>query len=122
MLLLTALVVHRLTRLLVRDQFPPIAWPRERLVLYWRPDMADESARTWYVRRHAEPPQPHWGGLGRSLAYLLTCDWCVSIYVAAGVVLVEWYWAGWFTHPLEAVLIGLAASTVTGLIAQREPD
>lgn len=49
------------------------------------------------------------------LAYFVTCPWCVSIWVAAGVSTAAWYWRGqpWF----QIVLLALAASYVTGLLA-----
>lgn len=125
-LALYVLATHRVTRLVTRDQFPLIAWPRERLVLYWDPSLAERTTLEWWSRRTGgAQPRPHWGGLGRSLAYLVTCDWCVSIYVAAGLVLGGWFVTdgGWFydSWPLAA-LVGLASSSATGLIAQREPD
>lgn len=110
---------YRVTRLLTRDQLPLVARPREQLVGYWYPDFAE---RDW---RDAHPgARAHWGGLGHSLAYLITCDWCVSMYVSTGMVAAAWYWSPWL-RPwgwLAATLLGLTASAVTGLIASREPD
>jgi hypothetical protein len=51
------LATFRLTRLVVRDQFPPIRWARERL----------EQGPEW-------------------LADLVACHWCASAYIAAGLV------------------------------------
>lgn len=56
----------------------------------------------------------------RSLAYLWECDWCASVYVGAGVAVGTYYWGTEMWWQLG--LLGAAASTVTGLIAQREPD
>lgn len=110
---------YRLTRLITRDQLPLVAWPREHLVGYWYPPFAEDG---W---RESHPgARPHWGRLGHSLAYLITCDWCVSVYVAAAAVLAVSRWTHWLPHPdwASAVALALTASAVTGLISQREPD
>ena len=85
---------YRVTRLVVRDQIPVIARPRDWIVR--------TLDRTW----------------ARSIAYLLECEWCMSMWVGAGVVAastrytsVRWPWLVW-----------LGASAFTGLLAQREPD
>lgn len=62
-------------------------------------------------------------GFMASLSYLWECDWCASVWVAAVLTTLAYL----FTplgdqHAYIAVLVGLAASTGTGLIAQREPD
>lgn len=124
LLLLTVGATYRLTRLVTRDQLPLVAGLRERLLLFWYPEFAEEKSRQRYEARRGRTPKPHWGGLGWSLAYLVTCDWCVSVWVGAGVVLAEWFWTsrlrplGWV---VAALLVGLS-SAVTGLVAQREPD
>lgn len=59
----------------------------------------------------------------RSVAYLWECDWCASMWVAAGLTYAAWLWTSLGEqHWYVAVLAGLAASSATGLIAQREPD
>lgn len=99
-LILVALATHRVTRLITRDVFPPI-----------------RAVREWIERRLGSE---HW------LAYLTQCDWCASVYVAAGltsglaVLVARVLHTSWFPWPLW-ILVGAAASTVTGLIAQREP-
>lgn len=54
----------------------------------------------------------------RTLGYLVTCDWCLSIWVAplpaAGVVLYP------ENRLVVAVLVGLSASAVTGLLSLGE--
>lgn len=129
MIVLTVLSVYRLTRLITRDAFPLIARPRERLQEKWDP-FDDEGWVNWWrytgeerqlavnalARRGiSEPTQ-----LKKSIAYLITCPWCTSVWVAAATVTVEtifcglpWRWA---------VLLGLASSALTGLISQREPS
>lgn len=53
--------------------------------------------------------------LGAALTDLLTCQWCVSIWVGAVVAPVAWWWADrpWFAVPAFA----LAASQVTGMLS-----
>lgn len=84
---LLALVVFRVTRLLTADGFPPVAKVRDRI-------------ETRYEDR--------WP------AYLATCPWCVSVYVAAGVVGLA-VLAG-ASLPLPLAWWG-ALSATTGLIA-----
>lgn len=121
--LLVCLATHRVTRFVTRDAFPLIAIPREWVDRRWGIDDADVARM-----REAKIGDPD--GVGkylkipnifqRSFAYLITCDWCTSIWVSAGVTTLalihtETTWPWW-------VLVWLTASTVTGLIAQREPD
>jgi hypothetical protein len=53
--------------------------------------------------------------LGRAAGTLVTCQWCASIWVAAVVAPVAWWWADrpWFAIPAFA----LAASQVTGMLS-----
>jgi len=105
---LVFLATHRLTRLAVEDKIPLLAWPRERAIAFLDPTAEQQAANP---KLHG-----HWGGLGRSLAYLLECPWCMSAWLAAAVVTVTaqvvpgvhwWLWA----------LTALAASTFTGFAA-----
>lgn len=120
---LTALLVcgatFRVTRFLTRDQLPLVARPREVLIGFWYPDFAEPEWRARYESRHGVPARPHWGGFGHSLAYLITCDWCTSIYVAAGLVAGLAVWTNWLPDPtwVAAALLGLTASGVTALVA-----
>jgi len=115
--LLIALAVHRLTRLVTRDKFPLIAVPRYYVTNWFDPS---DEYRTWHRAKHPdrEGPRAHWGVLGQSLGYLLECDWCVSVWVSAGLVTGLTY----YTSVPMPFLIWLAASTVTGLIATYEPN
>lgn len=51
------------------------------------------------------------------LAYLAVCDWCASVYVAAGVVSVYHFWEAsiW-------IYLALAASYVAGFLNSRSED
>lgn len=105
LIVVLALAVHRTTRLLTRDQVPLIKRPRD-LVLAWI-DPRDTDGH--------EVGRGPLGGLGRSIAYLMECDWCMSVWVSgaltwatAEMVGLPWPWLVW-----------PAMSTVTGLISSR---
>ena len=68
-----------------------------------------------WVLDHSDA-RPHWGALGRSLRYLFTCQWCMSMWVGAAVV---WAVTAFVSVPLP-VLVGAAGSAVTGLLANLE--
>jgi len=112
--ILTCLATHRVTRVVTRDYLPIIAIPRRKIVLWLDPAVEVDG-------RHITPtPRYPLGILGRSVAYLLECDWCASVWVAGAIVAAEWYLTPWpVPYPL---LLVAAASTVTGLIAQHEPE
>lgn len=112
------LATHRVTRLITRDALPIIAIPREAFANRWA-TFADA------------PPERKWEGISgkktnivmSSIAYLWECDWCTSMWVAAALTTIAYYLTPLGDqHVYVAVLVGLAASTGTGLIAQREPD
>lgn len=105
-MLLLIVATHRVTRLVVRDEFPLIKIPRDALANWLDP--RDEHG-------HMAEPSPM-GKLGRSIAYLVECDWCMSVWVGGALVLatdyavgVPWPWLVW-----------AACSTGTGLIAATE--
>lgn len=88
LLVVYALAVHRLTRLVVADELT--AGLRERILL----------------RVQGRP----------MLAYLVTCPWCISIWIAAAWVLLATLVppVAWFAGAV------LAFSTVAGLLAGKE--
>lgn len=113
LLLVMSLAVYRLTRLVVSDTFPPVLWMRDRLVGGWRPLTLKESegnplpvmeegqsatlARIGglmmvdgEVQRYAQRwrRSPFW------LAELLSCPWCASGWIAAGVTAGTWATVG----------------------------
>ena len=120
--LLVALIVistHRVTRLITRDALPLIAAPREAFVQRWGGYVDAETPE----ERKLSINGSRTNIVMKSLAYLWECDWCASVWVAAGVTYTAWE----FTilgeqHWAVAILVGLAASSGTGLIAQREPE
>jgi hypothetical protein len=103
--LVYALAVARVTRLVTADKLTE--GPRDRLL-----------DRLWSRCAPLVPVQERGRALPPLPVYLLTCPWCVSIYVAAPAAVIAYFWptAPWFLIP--ALL--LAFSHVTGLLAQRE--
>lgn len=106
LVLLLALATHRITRLLVRDELPLVKVPRDALA-HWL-DPRDNNG---------DPAEPSpLGGLGRAIAYLVECDWCMSVWVGGGLV-----WATTATVGLPYPwLVWPALSTITGLMAAGE--
>lgn len=113
---LVALATHRVTRLITRDAIPLIAVPREVFVQRW-----GSYADAFPEDRNTSIGGKRTNFLMRSIAYLWECDWCASVWVSAGITYCAWRWTmlgdeHWFV----SVLVGLTASTVTGLIASKE--
>lgn len=82
------LAVFRLTKLIGEDAFPPFAIPREKLLDRLGPDS--------------------------SFAYLITCPWCISPYIAAVAMAARRYLPG----PWSVVARALAASAVAGVLSE----
>lgn len=131
--LMLTLASYRLTRLVVKDTFPPVLWLRDRLAGGWRPPTLaeqEEYARAgagrravlrtdWSYGPEDDEPQryvrrvgwsPHW------LAELITCPWCASAYVSAAVVAGTW-WAVGLPVPL---LVWAAVWGASSLLAAQE--
>lgn len=129
---LTMLATYRVTRFVTRDQLPIVARPRRWLDKHWNP-LPDQDAWESYL---AAPPaakkiflenlaqvtgvRSRPTGWKRSIAYLVGCSWCSSIWVAAGIVVFDHFFLGLTWQ--WAALLWLASSAVTGMIAQREPE
>ena len=93
----------RLTRLLTADRItePARTAAQERLEAAW-------AARTGTIL------DPQATTYRSPAAYVLSCPWCMSIWVAAGIVTALSIGG----HPPEhPILLTLAASTVAGLLA-----
>lgn len=105
---LVALTTFRVTRLVIEDTFPPLGVPRTWLINWWDPD------EDWI----AEHPKAaaHWGALGRSLRYLFSCPWCMSVWVGAGVI---YGFTLFVSVPLPWAALAVA-SAATGLLANLE--
>lgn len=111
---LVCLAVYRLTRLLVRDRITEKA---RLAVSRWACLRANPWAQTPEDRRLLFNdiaanirPLP-------LLAYYVTCPWCVGMWVSALVIGVD---ALAYANPPYPVLLWLAASAVTGLLAALE--
>ncbi len=119
LVILIILSVYRATRLIIEDSFPPIAVPREWILNWWAPDddwvlKKDPRNRGEYLHPNAKP---HWGALGRSLRYLFTCPWCMSIWIG-GIGI--WITDAFFIAVPVPIFVCLAASAVTGLLSSLE--
>lgn len=135
LLLVMSLATYRGTKLVVEDTFPPVLWLRDRLAGGWRPLTLKESetnalpvleegqsatvarlggltvidgVTNRYVPRARRVP--FW------LAELVSCPWCASAWVAAGVTGGVWATAG---LPLPLLVWG-AVWAVGALIAAQE--
>jgi hypothetical protein len=132
-LLIYALAVARGTVLVTEDRITeaPRTWALDKLNdRHWREFR--RLAKVEMERIEREPyttPSPEWeaalGEAGRQaedrkgksyLEYLLTCPWCVSVWLALPAVIVWWIWPTepWSLGP--AVL--LAFSMITGKLSQ----
>lgn len=89
---LIALATYRASRFIALDAFPPVAVPRD-----------------WVLRKLGDD---HW------FSYLITCMWCVSVYVSGVLVLVT---DQFVSVPLPW-LVWPAASAVAGYMAVHEPE
>lgn len=111
--LLLFLATHRVTRFITRDKFPPMCVPRDAFVERWGVYTdAAKSERKISISGH------NTNIVMRSLAYAWECDWCTGFWVGAGLTYLTWRWH----ETMLWVLLALAASSVAGLIAQREPE
>ena len=88
-LLIDGLAVYRLSRLVTRDSLPLIAGPRERVQDRW-PD--------------------------RAVADLVVCPWCVSVWLAAGVLAARLL----LPVPWSLLALVLAWSAVAGWLSEHE--
>jgi hypothetical protein len=92
--LVLALAAFRITRLLVADEFPPVAAVRERV-----------------TRRFGGDSSP---------AYLVHCPWCTGVYVSAALVAA----LDWLTDHtvLAPALLIAAVSAAVGYLAALDPS
>lgn len=69
-------------------------------------DFITEPIRVWIENRY---------GTDSKRAYLVTCNWCLSVYVAPLVVVPVVLWPS--NRAVVAIVFSLAASAFAGLIA-----
>lgn len=48
--------------------------------------------------------------------YFVTCPWCTSIWIAAGVVAVTWAWPGGWIYPAAALAFSAVAGFLSGVV------
>jgi hypothetical protein len=97
-LVLLSLATFRLTRLVTRDDFPPILWAR------WRLQHAKPSITK------VDGTQDYWW-----LGELVSCPWCASAYISGALVGGVTVWYG-MPAPL---LVWLSVWGAGALIADR---
>ena len=73
-------------------------------------DYLTKPLRDWLFRKLN--PDKTWH---ERLAYLIECPWCVSVWVAAALVPVAYWWGAHWSVQVAGLI--LAASQVTGLLA-----
>lgn len=88
LLLLVTAASYRLTRLVVDDTFPPVAWVRDRVT-------------------GDAPEVDRWRGVPDWVGKLVSCSWCASVWVSAGVTAATATWVG---LPLPLLAWAVAAS------------
>lgn len=92
---MVCVATHRATRLVTRDDFPPILWLRTFVV-------------ELSTKRH------HW------LADLITCPWCAGVWLAAGIT---WATDRLVTDGLPGpVLVWATAAAVAGWLGRADDD
>src|SRR6266403_3181873 len=100
LVLLLSMASYRMTRLVVKDDFPPVLWVRDRLAGGWRPLTSKEQEAPPFIPWRNQTQEingvmnryvarkswsPHW------LADLLTCPWCASGWVSGILVLLAMF-------------------------------
>lgn len=126
---LMVLASYRLTRFVVKDDFPPMLGLRDRLAGGWRPLTEPEWAQLRAQPLGTPKPWPvqdidgtenryvhRWSWVPGWLAELISCPWCVSAYVSGAVVTGTWWYAG---LPVP-VLMWLAVWAGAALLTSRE--
>lgn len=109
--LLIAVAVHSATRFLVADKFPPV-----RVVRDWIRKVCDPRDENSARIRFDHAITRGVVAVLRSVAYLVTCEWCTSAYVGA---LIIWAATEVTSVPLP-VLLWAATRATSGWAANLE--
>lgn len=133
--LLLVAAAYRLTRLITKDDFPPVLWVRDRIAGGWRnltateqrmlfggvlpADKHMELRKTWSVNKEGTQRYVYrWHRVPDWLADLVSCPWCASAYVSGTLVLLfDLYVPGGLPVPY---LHGVAVWAGASLLASRE--
>jgi Protein of unknown function (DUF1360) len=101
----------RVTRLLIKDSFPPVKLLRDWIIKTFWHEVDDDERFVW--RLGTTRWQKFWGTVGHSFAYVWTCSWCMSVWVSAAL----WWIAVWtgLSVPLPWLMMA-AASGFSGLM------
>jgi hypothetical protein len=78
LLIMLSLATARLTRLVVKDDFPPLLWVRNKII-----DSRPDHVVT--TRDGGEPYYDHWW-----LGALVSCAWCASGWLSLALVVTVW--------------------------------
>lgn len=139
LLALLPLCAYRVTRLVVRDDLPPVLWVRDRLAGGWRPPTTKEQHHDGYptgqigIGTYHNVPglgmfmndggdlkiyarrwkhSPYW------LGDLVSCPWCASFWVSMWGTLL-YAAVGWI--PWSVTLpVGVATWALASILASRE--
>lgn len=132
-LIVSALAVFRLAVFIADDAFPPMMWVRERLLARWPSDDTLFHVSELTHVRDGVGQTRKWGRVVEQLeprseyfvavspyrwAKLITCIWCLSIWVGAAAVSAL-YWIPSIWTPFALVL---ALSAVAGLLNTLRTD
>lgn len=105
LLIVCGLATFRITRLVVKDDFPPVRIPREWVIgrPTWRPDSNLPKGGEWVQDKHE-------GTWYEFFGELISCHWCASGWVSLAITLalalltprdapvIDWivfWWATW---------------------------
>lgn len=95
-LLLIGLAVYRITRLIVIDTFPPVAWLREKWLRRWPMTGDTITAPPRRLFEHKKVKLVRLAGdvfevkEGTTLGYLISCVWCSGFWVSLLACLSYW--------------------------------
>jgi hypothetical protein len=133
-LVILALAAYRVTRLLIRDDFPPVAavrgWLLDRFpgdLTVWEGDEVEQSGHSWVVSSSGLPVVPFeeedgttaWTSLrSHWIGDLIECPWCLGFWVSLIGVgsLVLWGDELWW----QILAASFAISALVGLLWKPE--
>jgi hypothetical protein len=112
LLVFTGLATFRLTRFVVRDDFPLIAVPR-RWVVGETNHTYDHEQQKWLPENKHEGRWWYWFG------ELVSCHWCASGWIALGITFVAALATGWDVSIGMWFLLWVATWALGSVLADR---